>query len=119
MSKKKVLVGVTDLFFVAKIRAAAKQAEADLTLATSTEALLAGARSGAELVVLDLNDNTIDSIEVIRRLSGEPETASVPLVSFFSHVQADLGRRARIAGCERVLPRSQFSAELVDLLGGG
>ena len=119
MSKKRVLVGVTDLFFVAKIRAAAKQAEVDLTLAMSTDALLAGARSGAELVVLDLNDNTIDSIEVIRRLSGEPETASVPLVSFFSHVQADLGRRARIAGCERVLPRSQFSAELVDLLRGG
>ncbi len=118
MSKKRVLVGVTDLFFAAKIRAAAKQADVDLTLATTADGLLAAVRSGAELVVLDLNDNTIDSIDVIRRLGDEPETASIPLVSFFSHVQADLGRRARAAGCERVLPRSKFSAELVDLLRG-
>jgi CheY-like chemotaxis protein len=118
MSKRKVLAGVTDLFFVAKIRAVAQQAGVDLSFAGSTEELLAEAKSGPELVVLDLNDRTIDSLEVIQRLRGEPETASVPLVSFFSHVQVDLGKQARSAGCERVLPRSQFSVELVELLRG-
>jgi len=43
---------------------------------------------------------------------GNPQ----PIVGFLSHVQTDLAEKARAAGCTEVLPRSQFTAKLADIL---
>jgi hypothetical protein len=37
-------------------------------------------------------------------------------VAFLSHVQTDLAAQARAAGCGEVLPRSQFTANLAEIL---
>lgn len=113
---RKVVAGVTDLFFVAKIQSAGRMVGADLLFAKSIDELLEEVQSGADLVVLDLNDSNLDFLEALGRLCRQPETASVPTLAYFSHVDADLARQAREAGCARVLPRSQFSSQLVDLL---
>jgi len=115
---RKVVAAVTDLFFVAKIQSAARHAGIELCLAKSVEELLLEAQSGADLVVLDLNDSNLDWLEGLARLRGQPKTASVPTLAYYSHVDADLARQAREAGCAEVLPRSQFSSRLVDLLRG-
>jgi CheY-like chemotaxis protein len=47
-----------------------------------------------------------------QKLAG-PET---PFVAFGSHVETEALAAARAAGCDPVLPRSRFSAELPDLI---
>jgi len=42
---------------------------------------------------------------------------STPFVAFGSHVDTDALAAARAAGCDPVLPRSRFSAELPELIG--
>lgn len=41
---------------------------------------------------------------------------AIPFVAFGSHVETDALAAARAAGCDPVLPRSRFSAELPDLI---
>ena len=115
---RKVVAAVTDLFFIAKIQGAARSAATELALVSTVEELVPLAAAGADLVVLDLDDVNIDTLKAIQKLRTQPSTASVPLLGFVSHVNVDLAERAKEAGCDRVLPRSRFSAKLVELLRG-
>jgi hypothetical protein len=38
-------------------------------------------------------------------------------VGFLSHVQTELAEKALAAGCQEVLPRSKFTADLAEILG--
>jgi CheY-like chemotaxis protein len=115
---RRVLAAVNNLFFVGKIEAAARQASVELTFASSEDDLLKKARAGADLIVFDLGDEGLGALESLRSLKSQPETAAVPTLGFLRHTQPDLAERAREAGCEKVMPRSEFSAHLVDLLRG-
>ena len=52
----------------------------------------------------------------LAELRGEPSLAGLPVVGFFSHVEAQRGREAAAAGCTTVLPRSAFVQKLDALL---
>lgn len=116
---RRVVAAVSDLFFVAKLQSAARQVGVDLALAGSAEELQEKARQGADLLVVDLDNRSFDALAAIAALRREPATAKIPLLGFLSHVETELARKAKEAGCDRVLPRSQFSARLPALLGGG
>jgi len=113
-----VLAAVNNLFFVGKIEAAARQASVDLVFASSPDDLLAKAREGAELVVVDLGDESVGGLDALGKLKSQPETAAVPTLGFLRHTQPEIAQRARDAGCEKVMARSEFSSQLVDLLRG-
>ncbi len=115
---RRVLAAVNNLFFVGKIEAAARQASVELTFASSEDDLLEKARAGAELIVFDLGDEGLGALDSLRRLKSQPETSAVPTLGFLRHTQPDIAERAREAGCEKVMPRSEFSAQLVELLRG-
>ncbi len=115
---RKVLAAVNNLFFVGKLQSAAKQASVELTFASSEDDLLEKAREGAELVVLDLGDQEMDAVEAIKKLRSAPETSNLRMLAFVRHTDPDRAEQARQAGCERVMARSEFSAQLVDLLRG-
>ena len=65
-------------------------------------------------VVVDLNAIGTTREELVRVRAAFPLPTT--LIAFGSHVEADRLRDARQAGFDRVLPRSEFSARLVDLL---
>ena len=115
---RKVVAAVSDMFFAAKMQTAARHAGVELTFAASTEDLLEKVRAAPDLVVIDLNDSSVDALGAIEKLRAEPRTRALPLLAFLSHVQTELAARARAAGCEQVIPRSQFSARLVEILRG-
>lgn len=113
-----VLAGVEDLLFRSRIAAAAKAAGVDLWFARSAGELIANARASApQLVIVDLNSPRLGPFDVVAALKADPALASVPIVGFVSHVQADMVARAREAGVDRVLARSAFVQQLPDLLG--
>ena len=125
-----VLALVDDLFFQAKLVETARKLGVTLKTVSTGGALvkflegpLEGAPDGAadgaaradlpRLVVVDLNarQGALEAIEQLHR-SGNP----IPVIGFLSHVQTELAQRARAAGCQQVMPRSSFTANLAEIL---
>src|SRR5436309_9807574 len=98
--KRTVLAAVEDMFFLAKIEAAAKAAGVDLVEARSAEKVNEHLDAlSPDLIILDVNTSAWDLLEVIRRIRGDPKFSSTPVVAFLSHLQVELARAARAAGC--------------------
>jgi CheY-like chemotaxis protein len=109
-----VLALVDDLFFQAKLAETARQVGVSLRTVSTGEALVQAATAqAASLVIVDLNARR-GAIEALEHLCAAGQAQSV--VAFLSHVQTELAARARAAGCQEVLPRSKFTAELAAIL---
>ena len=109
-----VLALVDDLFFQAKMIETARRVGVALqTVASGDELLAAAAPQEHRLVLVDLNarQGVLEAVEKLRA-SGN----SQPIVGFLSHVQTELAEKARAAGCQEVLPRSKFTADLAEIL---
>ena len=112
-----VIAVVDDLFFVGKLQGTAKQAGVELRTLRAADCQLETLRAEKPaLVIFDLNTTSASAVELIRQFKADPELAGVPVVGFFSHVQVELQRAAREAGCDEVMPRSKFTAGLTELL---
>ena len=111
-----VVALVDDIFFQAKMAETARHAGVALQTVSNGPALVAAAgasTNGPRLLLVDLNarQGPIEAIEQLRAAGN-----SLPVIAFLSHVQTELAQRATAAGCQRVLPRSKFTAELADIL---
>ena len=109
-----VLALVDDLFFQAKLVETAKQLGVELRTCTTADALVAEiSKDAPKLIVVDLHarNNPIEAIERLRTAGS-----GIPLLGFFSHVEAELAERARAAGCPTVMPRSKFTRDLATIL---
>lgn len=118
MSKsKKILAVVEDLFFVVKINDLARRAGLQVEFVKSAQDVLEKASAERPLmVIVDLNNAAVNAVDLIARLKGVPETKSVSVVSFVSHVQGELKQQAQEAGANMVLARSAFSSSLPQIL---
>ncbi len=120
--KPRILAVVQDIFFAAKITAAAKRAGVEVSYVVDERELL-GAEPPPQMIIVDLNNTNLNKqglnpVELIGKLKADPATREVRVIGFLSHVQGDLKREAERAGCDLVLPRSVFSQNLEDLLRG-
>jgi CheY-like chemotaxis protein len=114
---RNVIAVVDDLFFASKIRGTAEQVGTKVVFARSIEALVEAARNELpSLVLVDLHSQKVDPIELARRLRSDDQLRPIPLVGFFSHVQVELQNAATAAGFDRVMPRSAFTKNLVEIL---
>lgn len=116
-NKKAVLVAVPDLIFRAKIKETARQVGHLAEAAPTPAAVIERAQNMfPDLIVIDLGDERIDPFDTIRHLKTDPTTEAIRILGFFPHVHTDQKNRAKEAGCDRVLPRSVFVANLASLL---
>ena len=109
-----VLALVDDLFFQAKMTETARRGGVVLQTVSSGDALVAAAAAQTHrLVLVDLNarQGALAAVEQLRAAGN-----AQPIVGFLSHVQIELAEKARAAGCQEVLPRSKFSANLAEIL---
>jgi CheY-like chemotaxis protein len=111
-----VIALVDDLLFLSRIREAARGCGAEVRTARAAKDLVAGARDGGRLVLVDADSDRLPWEEAVRALRSDPPGASLPVVAFLSHVHAERAEAARAAGCSRVLSRSGFVQELPRLL---
>ena len=105
---------VDDLFFSSKITETARQLGCALTVVITREALLKEIDSHPKQLIFDLNCKSCDIVKLIGELRRRG--IGIPMMAFLSHVQTDLARAAREAGCDKVVPRSYFSAHLPEIL---
>lgn len=115
----KFLIAVDDMFFAAKILAVAAQVGREVErVRTAAELEAALAASPPQLLILDLNSSRWDAIAVIKALKSSATQRAVPVLGFLSHVEVERRRQALSAGCDYVLARSAFAAQLADILAG-
>lgn len=114
-----VIAVVDDLFFASKIRGTAEQLGVTVKFARTAAALTEAARRDLPaLIICDLHSEKVDPNELARQLKADDQLKPIPLLGFFSHVQTELQRQAEQAGFDRVIPRSAFSAHLVQIIRG-
>ncbi len=112
---KTLVACLDDLFFRSKIEATARHLNVPL-LFTGAKDLAKTCREGkTAAVLLDLSANG-NPLEVVTELRQDPATQDLPIIGFLSHVDRDLARRAESSGVTRVMPRSEFSESLPDLM---
>jgi DNA-binding NarL/FixJ family response regulator len=108
------LLVTRDLFFASKITGTA--AELGFRVAVegnAAQAALKAADPACRCLILDL---TTPGLKVSDVLVALPATGRPRVIAFGPHVQTALLNEAHEAGCDEVLPRSKFTATLVDLL---
>jgi CheY-like chemotaxis protein len=116
MANANILAVVGDLFFVAKINETAKQLGVTLKNVTNEAVLMERAKDKPALIIFDLNYSAMRPVELISKLKADAALKDVRLLGFLSHVQTDLKTAAEAAGCDEVMPRSAFSANLPEIL---
>jgi len=103
-----------DFFFANKITGTAQALGIAVKEVTSLSAACGFASDeNVRLIIVDLNTPGIDVAELIAALPDENRPA---VIAFDSHVNTERIQSARDAGCDQVLPRSRFTAELPEIL---
>jgi len=116
MQKKKVLAVLEDLLFTVKINDAAKRAGLEVEILKSEKDVLEKAKEKPLLVIMDLNCASIEPVRLISALKSSPETKSISIIAFLSHIQGELKQQAQEAGANMVMARSAFSQNLQQIL---
>jgi CheY-like chemotaxis protein len=112
---KTIVACVEDLFFRSKIEATARHLNVPVRF-TDVAGLADALQDGhAAALLLELSANG-KALEAVRKLRESSQTRELPIVGFLSHVDRQLARDAELAGVTRVMPRSQFSETLPDLV---
>lgn len=111
-----ILAAVDDLLFLAKIRETARLVGVPVESVDPKKLPERLAQASARAVILDLNHRSGAAVAAVRAIKADPSTSRVLLLGFVSHVQSDLIAAARAAGCDEILARSAFTAELPRLL---
>ena len=115
--KKKILAVVDDLLFTVKISDAAKRAGLEAEFVKSEKDVLEKATHEKPLlIILDLNNNSVQPLELIAKLKGDGDLRHISLIGYLSHVQGELKQKAQEAGANIVMARSAFSQNLPQIL---
>jgi CheY-like chemotaxis protein len=115
-----VVLLANDLMVVSRVQGAAVHAGASLHAASNAAQAVGLCRdTGASLLIVDLAMASLD-LEFVRQLTADA-SRSIQIVAFGPHVHADRLAAAREAGCDVVLSRGRFFAEVDAILkrGGG
>jgi DNA-binding NarL/FixJ family response regulator len=113
---RRVLLAVPDLFFVARIQTAAAHLGVQLQDSTPARLVDDARRGQPDVVIVDLHAPGV--LDAVRDLKRDAALAALPVVGFYSHVDAAARRAALEAGVDQALPRSAFTLRLAALLAG-
>jgi DNA-binding NarL/FixJ family response regulator len=105
-----------DLMTQSRIEAAAQRCGLALRSTSDSASLLTKcAEPPAALVIVDLTLSTVDIASVVTQLKSLPESQPA-VIAFGPHVHQALLDAANQAGCDEVLSRGQFFAQVDTIL---
>jgi CheY-like chemotaxis protein len=112
---KSLVACVEDLFFRSKIDATARHLNVPVHFADLGGLPEACRKGDTAAVLLELSSNGAP-LEAVRKIRENEQTRELPVIGFLSHVDRELAEKAKTSGVTQVMPRSQFSETLPDLL---
>ena|SRR5438067_122376 len=105
-----------DLMFSSRISGTARDFGLTVRTARDSETLLRlTVETSPACVILDLANPGLEITAVVAKLR-EAANAPPTIIAYGSHVDTATLKAARAAGCDRVMPRSQFVEELPNSL---
>jgi PleD family two-component response regulator len=115
--KTTILVAITDIFFYTKVRDALLPHGYRLEKARAQQDILEKASStNPAVVLLDMNDRTVDAFQALETLRADPRINSIPVLAYANHEEVDTWNRARALGVTKIVSRNEFSARTKDLV---
>ena len=115
----KIIILCSDILFLSKITGTSDQLGfSSCTAINDEQALQQISDERKQVILIDLNLPNLAWDRLSSILHAKPNEIPSNLVSiaFGPHVEPELFKKAKAAGCTQVLPRSQFSAQLPQLL---
>lgn len=110
-----IVCAIDDLIFSIRISTAAKSLQSDVYFERSPDKVIETVREKQPtLVIFDLNSVRLRPLEVLARLKGDPELATIRTLGYVAHADTATIEAARAAGIDQVMARSAF----VNQLGG-
>jgi CheY-like chemotaxis protein len=121
----RVLVLTGDLLFGSRVQGALTLAGHDVELIADrtrlSERLAAAvdaAHPAADVLVVDLTDESLDGADVVASLKLSGELGATRTLGFYSHVDVAARQRAEDAGFDIVVARSRMAREGAELVAG-
>jgi hypothetical protein len=105
---------IQDMLFSSKVRETAKPMGLTVQGARDVAGLLAAARGGARLIVVDLRLPV--ALDALDALAADPALAALAKVGFIDHERTDVMDQARARGCTEVMAKGGFANGLPKLL---
>jgi CheY-like chemotaxis protein len=101
-----------DLIFFSRVAGTAREIGTSVRMERNSADLLTALRIQTPgCIIVDLQNPGLDLTQLLQEIRSM--CPKMPcLVAYGSHVEAEALRSARKAGCDRVLPRSQFVVDL-------
>ena len=113
---KTILVAVSDIFFYTKIRDAFKPAGYKLERLRNSEDWKEKALQSQPIgIIVNMNDDRLNTPDILKALKASPETKSLPILAFANHEEVGTWKLAKDLGIEKVVSRNEFSARTLAL----
>jgi DNA-binding NarL/FixJ family response regulator len=116
----RVLALVPDLLFGSRVRGDLTAAGHEVELIGDETRLRARLVDddppAGDVLVVDLTDPQLDGAAILQALAVDQLLDGVRTLAFFSHVDTEVGKRARAAGFDLVVPRSRMAREGAQLV---
>ena len=106
-----VILVCQDLIFTTKVSGTAAGLDIELKVVGSTEQAKEMAGDATRLIMVDLSNSASTTPAQLRELRGALPV-STRVLAYGSHVEVPRLKAAREAGCDPVLPRSEFTDRL-------
>jgi DNA-binding NarL/FixJ family response regulator len=107
-----IAIVVSDLLFQSRIAAAVARLGHEATVADSAATVAAALAARPALAIIDLHERNLDALAAVR----SAKAAGARVLAFGRHTEPLTLRAARDAGADLVVPRSQLSQELPQLI---
>jgi PleD family two-component response regulator len=117
MALKTILVGINDIFFYTKVRDALLPQGYKLEKARAQRDILEKAASASPaIVLLDMNDMTLNAFQALETLKADPRFHSIPVLAYANHEEVDTWNKARALGVTKIVSRNEMSARTRELV---
>ena len=117
MTDHTVLVIVDDLFFSTKIGETVRQLGGKPLFVAEAGEIPDDPEGGPPAaIIVDLDLSRTDAVGVIAHLRDSEATRDTPMMAYGRHTRPEAFVRARAAGCERAVPRSEFVKRLPEFI---
>ena len=116
-TERTILAAVTDIFFYTKVRDALRAGGYRIEKArTQQDIAEKSAATSLAVVILDMNDLTLDAFQAIETLKGDARSKAIPILAYANHEEVDTWNRAKALGVTKIVSRNEFSARTKDLV---
>jgi len=113
---KTILVAVSDIFFYTKIRDAFLPSGYKLARLRNSEDWLEKVLNSQPIgMIVNMNDDRLNTPNILKALKASPQTQSLPILAFANHEEVGSWKLAKELGIQKVVSRNEFSARALAL----